>query len=60
MVKINLKKLHLVEFQLYDILERQNYKQGKKTAGDQRLGKMERTGGAQRTFRAVKLFYMKW
>ena len=50
----------MVEFQLYDILERQNYKQGKKTAGYQRLGKMERTGGAQRTFRAVKLFYMKW
>lgn len=46
MIKINLKKLHLVEFQLYDILERQNYEQGKKTTGYQRLGKTERTGGA--------------
>ena len=60
MIEINRKKLHLVGFQLYDILERQNYEQGKKTTGCQRLGRTQiKTGGAQRTFRAVKPFYVK-
>jgi hypothetical protein len=36
--KVNLERLYIVSFQLYDILERQNYGHNKKISGFQELG----------------------
>jgi len=53
--KTNLKRLHAVRFQLFDILEKA--KLWRQYEG-QWLPAVSVIGRAQRTFRAVKLFYV--
>lgn len=52
----NLKKLHTVRLQLYDLRGRQNQGDSKKISGQQRFGGRQGTGRTQETSRAVKRF----
>ena len=59
MKETNLKRWHILWFQIYDILEKISYGDIEKINGCQELGIKEGSlDGAQRIFRAMKLFHV--